>query len=151
VSIVSLYKDEFLNWLIFRKTRKHYQLNLFLTSLYCIMAQSPRDNLLDQTNLNISGWFIVTFTCKYDLWVKQLIVLIVNVYISQSFTDSNNFSETKRCSRCGVTKSIDNFLRARGTQIRPFASCNRCSEQKRRSLTNNSLIAERITQQPPQR
>ena len=47
-----------------------------------------------------------------------------------------------------MTKSIDNFLRARGMQICLFASCNRCSEQKRKSLTSNNPIAEHITEQP---
>jgi hypothetical protein len=49
------------------------------------------------------------------------------------------------CTRCRVTRPIDDFMRTRGTKTGPWAVCNRCSAQKKQSLTNKGPTIENTT------
>jgi hypothetical protein len=52
--------------------------------------------------------------------------------------DQPNILNEKICTRCGVVKSIDNFMRPYGVKKGPFAICNRCSEKKKQSSTSKN-------------
>ncbi|CAG8439162.1 7425_t:CDS:2 [Ambispora leptoticha] len=50
---------------------------------------------------------------------------------------------TKTCCRCHCSRSIEDFVRVRGTVIREFNSCNRCSVQRKSYAHNNSTARKR--------
>jgi len=53
------------------------------------------------------------------------------------------------CTRCRVTRSIDDFMRIRGTKTGPWAVCNRCSAQKKQVATNKGPTIENTTSYEP--